>query len=116
MEVGLAGAGQCLDGCVDHGRVQVCAGGVPGTGRVDGAVCSSQHAYDRRSVIEVDHGRRGAPGRDDVGLRVVANERRHLVAVLLQFSENVRSDETCCTGEGDSHCDSSWAFRGSQRC
>ena len=41
-----------------------------------------EQARDRRSIVEVDHGRGGAAGGDDVGLGVVADERGHLVAVL----------------------------------
>ena len=49
------------------------------------ASASLEQAHDRRPVVEVDDGRRGAAGGDDVRLGVVADERRHLVAVLLQF-------------------------------
>ena len=107
MEVGLAGAGECVDRRIDHGGVQVRAGLVAGTGRVDGPVRIAEQAHDRRPVVEVDHGRRGAAGGDDVGLGVVADERRHLVAVLVQFRQDVRSDESGCAGECHFHCGSS---------
>ena len=61
---------------------------------------------DRRPVIEVDHGRRGATGGDGVGLGVVPDERRHLVAVIVEFGQYVRSDEAGCTGECHIH---SWS-------
>jgi hypothetical protein len=35
-------------------------------------------------LAKVDHGCGGPARRDEVGLRVVADERHHLVAVLLQ--------------------------------
>ena len=70
---------------------------------MDGAVRITEQARDRRSVVEVDHGGRGAVGGDDVCLVVVADERCHLVAVLMQFSEDVRSDEPGCTGERNFH-------------
>ena len=63
---------------------------------------SLEQPHDRRPIVEVDHDRRGAAGGDGVGLGVVADERGHLVAVLVQFREYVRSDEPCCTGECDS--------------
>ena len=87
----------------DDGRVQVRAGGVARAGGVDGAVGVAQQAHDRRPVVEVDHGRGGAARGDDVGLGVVADERGDLVAVLLQFGEDVGSDEPGCTGECDLH-------------
>ena len=37
------------------------------------------------------------------GLGVVADERGHLVAVLLQFGQYVRSDKPCCPGECHFH-------------
>ena len=64
---------------------------------------SLEQARNRRPVVEVDHGRRGAAGGDGVRLGVVADERRHLVAVLLQFRQYVRSDEPGCTGECHLH-------------
>lgn len=39
----------------------------------------------------------------DSSLGLVADECGHLVAVLLQFGEDVRSDEPGCTGECDFH-------------
>jgi hypothetical protein len=53
--------------------------------------------------VEVDDGRRRATGGDDVRLAVVADERCHLVAVLVQVGEDMRSDEPGCTGERDFH-------------
>ena len=105
VEVGLAGAGECLDRRIDHRGVQVRAGLVAGTGGVDGPVRIAQQAHDRRPVVEVDHGRRGAAGGDGLGLGVVADERRHLVAVLLQFRQYVRSDEACCAGQCHFHAE-----------
>jgi hypothetical protein len=52
---------------------------------------------------EVDDGRRGAAGGDDVRLVVVSDERCHLVAVLVQFGKDVRSDEPGCTGQRNFH-------------
>ena len=60
----------------------------------------------RRPVVEVDDGRGGAAGGDDVGLGVVADERGDLVAVLLKFRQDVRADESRCAGE----CHSHWPF------
>jgi hypothetical protein len=45
----------------------------------------AQQADDRGPVVEVDPGRRGALGRDDLGLVVVADECRQRVSVLHQF-------------------------------
>jgi hypothetical protein len=53
--------------------------------------------------VEVDDGRRRATGGDDVRLAVVADERCHLVAVLVQFGKDVRSDEPGRTGERNFH-------------
>ena len=60
---------------------------------MDRAVCLPQQAHDRLSVVEVDHGRGGAAGGDDVGLGIVTYEHHHLVAVLLELRQYVRSDE-----------------------
>ena len=60
---------------------------------MDRRVGIAQHAHDRRSVMEVDNGRRAAARGNGLGPGVVADERRDLVAVLLQFCEYVRSDE-----------------------
>ena len=68
------------------------------------AVSVAQQAQDGRPVVEVDDGRCGAAGGDGLGLGVVADEGRHLVAVLVQFGEYVRSDEAGCAGECHSHC------------
>src|SRR5436190_18536529 len=67
------------------------------------AVCGGEQAHDRRPVIEVDHDRAGTASSNGLGLGVVPDERRHLVAMLLQFRQYVRSDETGCAGECDSH-------------
>ena len=83
VEVGLAGAGEGFDRRIDDCRVQVRAGLVAGAGGVDGPVRIAQQAQDRRPVVEVDDGRGGAAGGDDVGLGVVADECGDLVAVLL---------------------------------
>src|SRR6266566_7898237 len=99
LEVGLAGAAERVDHRVDHGGVQVRAGGVAGTGRVDGTVRIAEQSRDRWPVVEVDHDRCGASGGDGVRLGVVADERSHLVAVLVQIRQYVRSDETGCAGE-----------------
>jgi hypothetical protein len=99
LQVGLAGAGERAGHRVDHGGVQVCAGGVAGAGRVDGAVCIAEQSGDRRPVVEVDHGRGGTAGGDGVRLGVVAGERGHLVAVLVQIRQYMRSDEPGCAGE-----------------
>ena len=103
VEVGLAGAGEGLDRRVDHRGVQVGAGGVTRTGRVDGGVRAAQPADDRRPIVEVDHGLRGAAGRNDLRLLVVADERGHVVAVFPQFGEYVRSDEPGRAGECHVH-------------
>ena len=103
MEVGLAGAVERLDRRIHHGGVQVRAGGVAGAGGVDGAVRIAEQLDDRRSVVEVDDGGGGAARGDDVGLLVVADERGHLVAVVVQFGQDVRSDEPGCAGECNVH-------------
>jgi hypothetical protein len=54
---------------------------------------------DRRPVVEVDHDRCGAADSDCGRLGIVADERRHLVAVLVQICQHVRSDEPGCAGE-----------------
>ena len=64
VEVGLAGAVECLDRRIDHRRVQVRAGLVAGAGGVDCPVRIAQQAHDRRPVVEVDHDRRCAFRRD----------------------------------------------------
>ena len=85
VEVGLAGAGERFDRRIDDRGVQVRAGLVAGAGRVDGPVRIAKQAHDRRSVVEVDDGRRGAMSGDESACAVIADERRHLMAVLLQF-------------------------------
>ena len=60
-------------------------------------------SHDRGLLVEIDHGRRGATRRDALGLVVVADERRHLVAVLEQLREDVRSDEPCRAGQCHVH-------------
>jgi hypothetical protein len=52
---------------------------------VDGPVRITKQARDPRSIVEVNHGRGGAAGCDDVGLIVVADERGHLVPLLVQI-------------------------------
>jgi hypothetical protein len=49
--------------------------------------------------IEVDHHRRGAGARSRARLGVIADQGGHLVAVLLQFGQYVRSDKPVRTGE-----------------
>jgi hypothetical protein len=66
---------------------------------MDGSVRAAQSADDRRPIVEVDHGRRGAAGRDDLRLVVVADERGHVVAAFAQFGEYVRSNEPGRAGE-----------------
>lgn len=83
MQVGLPGAGERVDGRAGHRGIQVGALGVPGAGGVDGRVRVAQSACDRRPVVEVDDGWRGAAGRDGLGPGVVTDQCRHLVAVLL---------------------------------
>jgi hypothetical protein len=56
---------------------------------------SRQQPGHLRPVVEVDHGRRCATRRDDVGLRAAADERRHLVTVLEQLGQDVGADEAC---------------------
>ena len=73
--------------------------GVAGTGRVDGPVRTAEQLRDRRLVVEVDHDRCGAAGGDGARLGVVADKRGHLVAVLVQIRQDVRSDEPGRTGE-----------------
>ena len=58
-----------------------------GTGRVDGPVRTAEQPGEGRPVVEVDHDRSGAAGGDVVGLGVVADERGHLVAVLVQIRQ-----------------------------
>jgi hypothetical protein len=109
VQVGLARSGECVDRGVDDGRVEVGAGRVAGAGVVDGAVSVGQQAHHGWRVVEVDDGRGGAAGRDGLGLGVVADEGRDVVAVLDQFGEYVRSDEAGRAGEchvhlGESPC------------
>src|SRR6266700_8123602 len=99
LEIGLAGAGERTDHRIGHGRVEVRAGGVAGTGRVDGPVRTAEQPRNGRPVVEVDHDRCGAAGGDGVRLGVVADERGHLVAVLVQVRQYVRSDESGWAGE-----------------
>jgi hypothetical protein len=66
---------------------------------VDRPVRAVEHLSDGGPVVEVDYHRRGAAGRDRARLGVVADKRGHLVAVLLQFGQYVRSDEPVRTGE-----------------
>jgi hypothetical protein len=56
---------------------------------VDGSVRAAQPTDDSRPIVEVDHGRRGAAGRDDLSFVIVASERGHVVAVFPQFGEYV---------------------------
>jgi hypothetical protein len=66
---------------------------------VDGPVHLAEQLGDGRPVVEVDHGRRGAAGRDEVHVRAVADQRGHLMAVFSQFGQYVRSDEPGPTGK-----------------
>ena len=52
---------------------------------MDGPVRLIQQAHDGGAIVEVDDRRLRAAGRDDLGLGFVADDGRHLVAVLLQF-------------------------------
>src|SRR5258705_2264685 len=92
VEIGLAGAREDVGRRVDHCGIEVRAGGVAGTGGVNSAVCAAELVRDRRPVVEVDY-RRRADGGYAVRLGVVADEHRHLVAVLLQLGQYVRADE-----------------------
>jgi hypothetical protein len=58
-----------------------------------------EHLGDGRPIVEVDHHRCRAAGRDRARLGIVADERGHLVAVLPQFAQYVGSDEPVRTGE-----------------
>jgi hypothetical protein len=71
---------------------------------MNGSVCASEDAHNRGPVVEVDHDRAGAARGDRVGLGIVADERNHVVAVLLECLQDVRSDESCCTCECHLHC------------
>jgi hypothetical protein len=46
----------------------------------------AEQARDRRPVVEVNDGRLGAAGSDDVRPGAVRDQRGHLVAMLAQFS------------------------------
>jgi hypothetical protein len=70
---------------------------------VDGPVRLAEQPGDRRPVVEVDHGRCGATGGNGRRLGVVADERGHLVAVLVQIRQYMRSDEPGCAGEYHVH-------------
>jgi hypothetical protein len=50
-----------------------------------GRVRITKQRHDPRSIVEVDHGRGGAAGCDDVGLIVVADERCHVMPMLVQI-------------------------------
>jgi hypothetical protein len=52
---------------------------------VDRSVRITQDAHDRRSIVEVEHCRGGPMGCDDVGLVVVADERRHVMPMRVQI-------------------------------
>ena len=75
----------------------------PGLARWMAAVRAAQHVHDGRAVVEVDDDRCGAARRGDVGLLLTADERGHLVAVVTQFGQDMRSDEPGCAGECDVH-------------
>ena len=60
---------------------------------------SAEQPRDGRPVVEVDHDRRGAAGGDGVRLGIVPDERGHLVAVLVQIRQYMRSDEAGRAGE-----------------
>ena len=70
---------------------------------MDGPVSIAQQVHDRRPVVQVDHDWPDAGGRDGAGLGVAPNEHGHLVPVLPQFTQHVRSDESRCAGECDLH-------------
>ena len=63
----------------------------------------AQQPRDRRSVGEINDDWADARAGDSVGVGVVADERGHLVSVLLKFREYVRSDESRCAGKCDFH-------------
>ena len=65
---GLAGAGVRIDRRVDNCGIQVGAGGVTRLAVWMGRVRITKQRHDPRSIVEVDHGRGGAAGCDDVGL------------------------------------------------
>src|SRR5580700_3679019 len=85
MEVGLSGAREGVGGRVDYRGVEVRAGSVAGTSRVDGAVSAAELARERGPVVEVEHLRYGPDSCHFLRLGLVAHECGHLVAVLLQF-------------------------------
>jgi hypothetical protein len=70
---------------------------------VDCPVRITKDAPNRRAIVEVDHYRGGAAGRDDVGLIIVADERRYVMPMLVQIHKYVRADEPCCTGQCHLH-------------
>jgi hypothetical protein len=57
----------------------------PGLAVWMGRVRITKQRHDPRSIVEVDHGRGGAAGCDDVGLIVVADERCHVMPMLVQI-------------------------------
>src|SRR4051812_4080369 len=103
MEVRLAGAVERFDRRIDDRRVQIRAGLVAGTGGVNCPVRIAQRAHDRRPGVEIDDNGGCVLRRGGLRIRIVADERRHLVAGLLQFPPYVRSDEAGCAGECDLH-------------
>ena len=78
---------------------------------MDGPVRIAEQPRDRRPIVEVDHDRCSAAGRDGVCLGVVADECGHLVAVLVQIRQYVRSDEPGCASEYYFHGRQPPAFR-----
>jgi hypothetical protein len=55
---------------------------LPWAGGMSGPVRATEQAHDGGAIVKVEHRRFRAAGRDDVDLVFIADERRHLVAVL----------------------------------
>jgi hypothetical protein len=70
---------------------------------MDSPVGISEQGRDGRPVVQVGDRRGRAARRDGLGASVVAHQRRHLVAMLLQFVQYVRPDESCRTGKCHLH-------------
>ena len=81
LDKGLAAGAERLDGGVDHGGVEVGAGGVAGAGRVRSTVGVAQQLHQCRPVIQVDRHGRGPAGGDDLRLFVVTDGGSDLVTV-----------------------------------
>ena len=70
---------------------------------MDGSLDATQQTYNCGPLVQVDHDGRRSVCLGPVGLFAITNERHDLMAVLLQFGEHMRSDESCCARECDSH-------------